>query len=174
MEINREGGDKMELYFNDNFFNAGEAQIMDASGASAGTLDLQSMFSATLSVYGPDAALRCTGKFRLFSGKWEVTDSADSTIGVLRSRFTLFSKRYEYDAGARGVFQIEAPAFSNAYSILDTSETEVASFQKTSNWLQSGAFCLRNDSTILDSYELIAVVMGVHSIQKRARARAAT
>lgn len=159
----------MELYFKDNFFSAGETKIMDTSGSFAGTLDLQSAFSATLSVYGSDDALRYTGKFRFFSGKWEVFDAFDSTLGILRSRFTFFSKRYEYDAGERGIFQIESPAFSNSYSILDTSGTEVASFEKTSNWLQSGAFRLRNDCADLDSYELIAVVMGVHSIQKRAQ-----
>ncbi|XEC97000.1 hypothetical protein AB6A23_10935 [Paenibacillus tarimensis] len=156
----------MELYFNDNFFSAGETQILDASGGQSGTLDLHSAFSAALSVYGPDSALRCRGKFRFFSGKWEVTDGQGSMLGVLRSRFTLFTKRYEYDAGRRGVFQIESPAFSKAYTILDSAGTEAASFDKTSNWLQSGAFRLRNHTTILDSYELIAVVMGVHSIQK--------
>jgi len=164
----------MELYFKDNFFNAGETSIMDASGASAGTLHLQSMFSATLSVYSSNNALIYSGKFRFFSSKWEVQDAADSIIGVLRSRFTFFSKRYEYDAGERGIFQIESPAFSYVYTITDVSGKEVASFEKTSTWLQSGAFRLHNLSTELDSYELIAVVMGVHSIQKAASNASAT
>jgi hypothetical protein len=103
-----------------------------------------------------------------------VRDADDSIIGVLRSRFTFFSKRYEYDAGERGIFQIESPAFSYDYSIIDLSGKEIASFEKTSNWLQSGAFRLHNLSTELDSYELIAVVMGVHSIQKAATNTAAT
>ncbi|WP_054028266.1 hypothetical protein [Bacillus sp. FJAT-28004] len=164
----------MELYFKDNFFSAGETLIMDAVGDSVGTLNLQSMFSATLSVYASDNALLYNGKFRFFSSKWEVRDAADSIIGVLRSRFTFFSKSYEYDAGERGIFQIESPAFSYVYSIIDMSGQEVASFEKTSNWLQSGAFRLHNLSTELDSYELIAVVMGVHSIQKAATNTAAT
>lgn len=164
----------MELYFKGNFFNAGETTIMDANGASAGTIDLQSMFSAMLSVYESDLRLLYSGKFRLFSSKWEVRDAADSIIGVLRTRFTFFSKRYEYDAGERGLFQIESPAFSYVYSIMDTSGKEVASFEKTSTWLQSGAFRLHNLSTVLNSYELIAVVMGVHSIQKAATNAAAT
>jgi uncharacterized protein YxjI len=164
-----EAGAAMELYFKDNFFSAGNTQILDAAGTSVGTIDLQSMFTATLTIYGEDAAFRFKGKFRSFSRKWEVTDANHSTIGVLRSRFTLFSKRYEYDAGGRGVYEIESPAFSYSYSILDANEKEVASFEKTSSWLQSGAFCLRNYSSDLDSYELIAVVMGVQSIQKAAR-----
>lgn len=158
----------MELYFRDNFFSAGNTQILDAAGGSAGTIDLQSMFTATLTIYGADAVVRFKGKFRSFSRKWEVTGANYATIGVLRSRFTLFSKRYEYDAGERGIYQIESPAFSYSYTILDSNEKEVASFEKTSNWLQSGAFCLRNQSSVLDSYELIAVVMGVQSIQKAA------
>ncbi|WP_339207476.1 hypothetical protein MHH56_07140 [Paenibacillus sp. FSL K6-3182] len=31
----------MELYFKDNFFNAGETTIMDANGASAGSIDYE-------------------------------------------------------------------------------------------------------------------------------------
>jgi uncharacterized protein YxjI len=157
----------VELYFKDNFFSAGETPIMDAAGEQAGTMDLQSMLSASLSVYGPGGELRVTGSFRFFSGKWEVADGSESVLGILKRKITFFSKRFEYDAGSRGVYTIESPAFSHSYAILDHAGTEVASFAKTSSWLESGAFCLQNHAEALDSYELIAVVMGVHSIQKR-------
>lgn len=147
---------------------------MNTTGEAAGTLDLESMMSYSVSVYGPDSSLRYSGKFRFLGGKWEVLDPSGFEIGLLRARFTLFSKRYEYDAGDRGVYSIEAPAFSHEYSILDESETEVASFQRVSGWLQAGAFQLQNRSSQLDSYELIAVIMGVHSIQKRQSSAAAT
>lgn len=164
----------MELYFSDRFFSSGVTEIMDMAGEASGTLDLESMMTYTVSVHGPDSSLRYSGKFLFFSNKWEVLDPSGFDVGLLRARFTLFSKRYEYDAGDRGVYGIEAPAFSHEYSILDETETEVASFQKVSGWLQAGAFQLQNHSTQLDSYELIAVIMGVHSIQKRQNNAAAT
>lgn len=158
----------MELYFKDNFFSAGETPILDAEGQSIGAIDLQSMLTATLTIYGPDSAPRYTGKFPFFSRKWEITDAGGQIVGVLRSKLTFFSKRYEYDAGSRGIFYIESPAFSYSYTILNADEKEIASFEKTSHWLQAGAFCLSNHSEELESYELIAVVMGVQSIQKTA------
>ncbi|RXZ79344.1 hypothetical protein EBB07_23080 [Paenibacillaceae bacterium] len=160
----------MELYFHDNFFSAGETQIMNASGASVGTINLQNMLTATMSVYDANGKLRCSGKFPFFSMRWEVTDGQGSVWGELRRRFTLFEKRYEYNTYSRGLFYIEAPAFSRSYDIFDHSGRKVAAFYNTNNWLQSGAFCLTNhDASLLDDYELIAVIMGVHSIQKRQR-----
>lgn len=45
-----------------------------------------------------------------------------------------------------------------------------ASFRRTSGWFSSGAFVLDNQSEYLDTYELVAVVMGVHAINKRRNA----
>lgn len=164
----------MELYFSDRFFSSGETDIMNADGEAAGTLDLESMMTYSVSVYGPDSAFRYAGKFRFFSNKWEVLDGTGFEVGLLHARFSLFSKRFEYDAGSRGLYTIESPAFSHDYSILDGNESEVASFQKVNGWLQAGAFQLRNHSSQLNSYELVAVIMGVHSIQKRQNSAAAT
>ncbi|MHA6480834.1 LURP-one-related/scramblase family protein [Paenibacillus sp. strain BS8-2] len=157
----------MELYFSDRFFSSGTTDIMNEQGEARGTVDLESIMTATLSVYGADSALRYSGKFRFFSGKWEVSDQQGFEVGVLRARFSLFSKKFEYDAGPRGLYTIESPAFSREYTILDQGGNAVASFEKVSGWLQAGAFQLSNSSTSLDSYELIAVVLGVHNIQKR-------
>lgn len=157
----------MELYFRDRFFSTGISEIMDAAGASMGKLDLESMMTSSVSVYGPDSLLRCSGKFRFFSSKWEVRDAGDAELGVLRYRLSFFSKRYEYDAGHRGVYDIESEAFSKHYSVLDKSGSEIASFEKVSGWLESGAFRLQNHSAELDSYELVTVIMGVHGIQRQ-------
>ncbi len=158
----------MELYFKDNFFSAGTTLITDDEGKPAGSIDLQSMLTATLTVYGPDSAPRYTGKFPFFSRRWEISDAKGLIVGALRSKFTLFSKRFEYQARGRGVFFIESPAFSYSYAITDTAGREIASFEKTSRFLQAGAFALTNHSDTLESYELIAVIMGVHSIHKAA------
>ncbi|WP_168120324.1 hypothetical protein [Paenibacillus sp. HB172176] len=162
-----------ELYFNDNFFSSGTTDIMNSTGDRIGTMDLKTMFSASISVYGKEGELRSTGRFRSFSNKWEVANTPEGTEGVLRKRFTFFQKVYEYESPSTGMLLIESPAFSRAYTIKSSGGQLVASFEQTNHWLQSGAFVLQNHSEKLDSYELISIIMGVHSIHKRARNTAA-
>jgi hypothetical protein len=80
---------------------------------------------------------------------------------------SFMSKRYEYDAGPRGVYEITSPTFSKEYRIQGYDGRTVAVFNQTSRWFQSGAFHVDNGSPLLDSYELITVVMGVNAIQNR-------
>lgn len=160
----------MELYFKDNFFSAGTSAIMDAAGESLGTIDLKSSFGSSLDIYDQTGVKVCGGKFPFFSGKWHISHGEDVILGVVRMRLSFFTKKFEYDAKDRGQFEITAPAFTNEYRVQDSYGQTVATFNRTSSWLQSGAFCLHNHSTLLDSYELIAVVMGIHAIQKQANA----
>lgn len=156
----------MELYFRDNFFNAGYTEIMDDNQEQAGHLDLKSLFGSSLDVFGP-AGLICSGRFGMLSNRWDVTSVDGRHLGVLRARMSFFSKRYEYDAGPRGIYEVSAPAFSQEYDVTGMGGRTVASFGRTSGWFSSGAFVLSNESEQLDTYELIAVVMGVHAINKR-------
>ncbi|NGZ75147.1 LURP-one-related/scramblase family protein [Saccharibacillus alkalitolerans] len=160
----------MELYFSDNFFGMGETEIMNEAGEAAGTLDLRSAFGSSLDVYARSGELLYTGKFRMMMNRWRVLDANDTEVGMLRPRFTLFSKKFEYDAGERGVYEIESPNFSKEYSITENG-TEVATFAKTNGWLRSDAYVLNNRSR-LDDYELVAVVMGVNAIRKRQQSAA--
>lgn len=156
----------MELYFRDNFFNAGYTEIMNHEQEQAGHLDLKSAFGSSLDVFD-NSGLICSGKFRMLSNRWDVTSADGREWGVLRARISFFSKKYEYDAGPRGVYDVSAPAFSQEYDITGMGGRTVASFRRTSGWFGSGAFVLDNQSEQLDTYELIAVVMGVHAINKR-------
>ncbi|MGF7048212.1 hypothetical protein J2T13_002719 [Paenibacillus sp. DS2015] len=160
----------MELYFKDNFFNAGISDIMNEAGETVGSIDLKSSIGSSLDVYESTGVRICGGKFRFFSNKWEVSDSSDELMGVLRARMSFFSKKYEYDAGRRGIYEIISPAFSKEYSIQSTHGETVVTFARVNGWLQSGAYGLHNNSAELNHYELVAVVMGVHEIQKRSRA----
>lgn len=157
----------MELYFNDRLLSRGKSDIMNANGDKVGFVDLEGMLTSSLSVYGPDKELRCSGKIRTWGYKWIVTDPSDETLGLLSDHYALFGKKYKYDATDRGSYTIEAPAFSRSYTIFDESGSTVATFEKTSKWLQPGAFCLLNTSPQLDDYELITVVLGIHHYQKR-------
>ncbi|MDR6727058.1 uncharacterized protein YxjI [Paenibacillus amylolyticus] len=156
----------MELYFKDNFFNAGYTEIMNQDQEQVGHLDLKSAFGSSIDVFAP-SGLICSGKFRMLTNRWDVTSADGSHWGVLRARLSFFSKKYEYDAGSRGVYEVSAPAFSQEYEITGMGGRTVASFRRTSGWFSSGAFVLHNESEQLGTYELIAVVMGVHAINKR-------
>jgi hypothetical protein len=157
----------MELYFKDKFFSSGISDIMNGAGETVGTIDLKSAFSQSLDIYGQSGEKLYSGRFPFFSGKWHITGPDEQAYGVLRVRMSFFSKRYEYDAGERGVYEITSPAFSKEYDIMGSDGQTVATFARISGWLESGAFCLNNHSSLLESYELVAVVMGVHAIQKQ-------
>jgi len=163
----------MGLIFRDNFFSAGITEIQNEAGAPAGRLDLKSAFSSSVEVYDGSGGLVCTGRFPFFSRKWIVSSPGDVELGNLRSRISLGSKRFEYDALHRGIYEIRSPLFSREYEIFDESGASVAHFEKISGFFSSGAFQLTNTAMKLNDYELAAVIMGVHSIQKRDSAASA-
>ena len=157
----------MELYFKDKFFSSGVSDIMNNGGEVVGKIDLKSAFTSSLEVFDNDGQIVCMGKFRMLLNKWVISDGRDGELGVLRRRMSFLTQKYEYDAGSRGVFEITSPAFSKEYSIQSSHGESIASFARINSWLQTGAFRLLNESKDLDSYELVAIVMGVHEIQKR-------
>ena len=161
----------MQLIFRDNFFSSGRTEIVDASGNPAGTLNLGSAFSATVEAYNAEDRLVCTGKFRhLLSSKWLVLGPSGEELGLLRSRMSFLSKRYEYEAYGRGNYEITSPAFSREYEITQDNGQLAARFERINGFFSSGAFSLNNNSDRLDSYELTVVIMGVHAIQKSQQA----
>jgi uncharacterized protein YxjI len=158
----------MQLYFRDNFWNAGLTDILDEQEGKVGHLDLRSSFGSAIDIYGPNDELLYNGSFPFFSGKWEVSGADGEQVGILRSRLTFFSKKYTYETIGRGSYEIISPAFSKEYEIIDDSENVIAQFKQVNGWLSSGAFLLDNQCEFLDSYELVAVIIGMHAIQKAA------
>ncbi|BCG61133.1 hypothetical protein [Paenibacillus sp. URB8-2] len=163
----------MELYFRDNFFNAGLTEILNEQGESIGQIDLKSAFGSAIDVYGDNGELLYKGRFPFFSGKWEVTDADGGQLGVLRSRFAWFTKKFTYETEGRGSYDITSPAFSKEYEVSDESRI-VAYFKQVNGWFASDAYVLNNQSDYLDTYELVAVIMGMNEIQKNAEANSAT
>ncbi|GGA46235.1 hypothetical protein [Paenibacillus physcomitrellae] len=155
----------MNLYFRDNFFNAGETEILNERNERVGYLNLKSAFGSSIEVYGNGVQV-CSGRFPFFSGRWEVQDVHGNTLGKLRSRFTFFSKKYTYETNGRGEYDILSPAFSKEYEVVNDYGV-VARFAKVSGWFSASAYELSNSSELLNDYELVAVIMGVHEIQKR-------
>jgi uncharacterized protein YxjI len=155
------------LYFKDNFFNSGKTEILSISQEVLGEVDLRGVFGSGLDIYDANGSLMFSGKFPLLSNKWTISNVRDEEVGRVRTRFAFFAKRFEYEAYDRGIFEIKSEIFSSHYEMFDESGTLVASFQRVSGWFSADAYCLENHSDILDSYELVAVVMGMHEIQKR-------
>lgn len=147
-------------------------EILDGQEQVVGQLDLRSSFSSAIDVFGSNGELLYSGRFPFFSGKWEVNDAVGEQAGVLRSRLSFFSKKYSYETIGRGDYEIISPAFSKEYEIIDESEKVVAQFKQVNGWFSSGAFMLDNQCRFLDSYELIAVIIGMHAMQKAANSAA--
>jgi uncharacterized protein YxjI len=155
------------LYFKDNFFSTGKTDIFNSSKEKVGELDLKSTFTSSVDVLDNDGNLVVSGKFSSFSNKWRLFDPSNQEIGVLKQKFTFFSKNYEYDAFDRGVYQIDSELFSYLYDISDEQSNQIAKFEKVSGIFSSPAYQLKNFTKKLSNEELIAVVMGVNAIQKR-------
>lgn len=157
----------MPLYFRDNLFNSGRTEILSENQDVLGEVDLRSSFGSGLDIYNAKGLLMYSGKFPLLSNKWLVSNAGNEEIGRVCWRFAFFANKFEYEAFDKGIFEIKSEAFSRNYEIFDEREKLVASFQQVNGWFSGKAYCLENYSDELDSYELIAVILGMHAIQKR-------
>jgi hypothetical protein len=157
------------LYFRDNFFSAGTTEIFNSSKKKVGELDLKSAFSASIDVIDITGNVTVSGKFPFLSNKWVITDANDYEIGVLKSKLSFLSKKYEYTTDSRGVYYIESEPFSYQYDIFDEQSNLAAKFEKVSGFFSTPAFQLSNFNEKVSNEEFVAVVMGINAIQKRKR-----
>jgi hypothetical protein len=103
--------------------------------------------------------------------KWLVFGRSEQELGRLRNRMSFISKRFEYEAYGRGVYEITSPAFSREYEVTAKGGQLAAEFQRVNGFFSSGAFRLTNHMPhLLDTYELAAVIMGINAIHKKQRA----
>ncbi|MFB9328472.1 hypothetical protein ACFFSY_21275 [Paenibacillus aurantiacus] len=159
----------MELYFRDNFFNSGTTDILSGDQEKIGEVDLLSSFGSSLEVFDGAGGALYSGEFPFFSGKWTITGADGTACGRLRDRIAFFSKKFEYEAYGRGVYEIRAEAFSSEYEIRDEQGQLAATFEKVSGWFSSSAYRLSCAPTSVDAYEWVAVILGMNEIQKRQR-----
>ncbi|TFB13783.1 hypothetical protein E3U55_15375 [Filobacillus milosensis] len=157
------------IYFNDNFFSAGQTDIFNEEQEKIGYLDLKSAFSSGVEIGDVDGTRKLKGYFPFISGKWNIDDAEESNIGILRSRFSFFTKVYEYTSKDGEVYKIESEAFSKEYTIMNQNGDLVCDFKKVNNFFESAAFQLTDYTDKISTYEWVAVVMGVNAIQKRRR-----
>lgn len=154
------------VYFTDRIFSSGKTDIYNESQEILGKLDLKSAFTSSVSVENQKGEIIVEGSFPFLSGKWTIKQPNGKEFGEVRASFSFFTKRYSYTTNS-GRFEIESPAFSKEYTILDGNKAAVATFKKVSGIFQAAAYELKNYSDFLLTEELIAVVMGVNAIEKR-------
>lgn len=154
------------VYFKDTFFSSGKNDIFNSEQQKRGVLDLKSAFSSGVSIEDESGRVIVEGSFPFLSGKWVVKQPDGKEFGVVKSSFAFLSKKYRYMTNEQN-YEIEAPAFSKEYIILDENKTEVATFKKVNGFFQASAFELKHNSNHLFTEELIAVIMGVNAIEKR-------
>jgi len=152
-----------DLYFKDTFFSSGESGILDEAGENVGMMDLHGLARARVDIYGPEGELRYIAKLMPFLLWWKVMNTAKEELGMLTLQAALLKRKFKYDAGERGIYMIEAPAFTKEF-VVAREGNEVASLVKTNKfWSSSDAYRLHNES-MLDAYELVAVAMGINAL----------
>lgn len=157
-----------KLYFSESFFSTGKTDIFTGEEEKIGEIDLKSMFSASVDILNGKQEVLVSGKFPIMGVHWRILDNEGTEIGILKEKFTLFSKKYAYEAYGRGTFLIHSELFSREYVIKqEPDEAVIATFKKVSGLFSSAAYELDNLSHKLTSPELIAVIMGVNALQKR-------
>lgn len=162
------------LYFNENFFSAGITDIYNEEKEKVGSLDLKGMFSSGVDVLDLHGNIVASGKFPFLSSKWKITNQDTEEIGSLKGKFSLFSKKYEYEAYGRNTYYIKSEAFSKLYEIFIDETTIVCKFEKISGFFSSPAFRLQIFTDELSPEELITIVMGVNAIQSRNKSSASS
>lgn len=162
------------IYFTDNFFSAGLTTIYNQNQEKIGSLDLKSAFSSSVDIINLEGKTVVKGSFPIFSRQWKITDENDHELGFLKQRISFFTKKYQYSAYSRGIYEIKSEAFSREYQILNEEETLIAEFKKISGFFAYPIFELTNQSENLSNEELVAVVMGVNMIEKRKRRAASS
>lgn len=157
---------KNVLYFKDNFFSTGTTEIYNEAKEIVGMLDLKSTFTSGIDVLDSKGNIIVSGKFPMLGMKWRVYDNKENELGSLKAKFSLFTKKFEYDAYRRGLFSITSEAFSKEYELFE-NDVVLAKFEKINGFFSSPAYQLTNSTERFTNEELIAVVMGVNAIQKR-------
>lgn len=155
------------IYFSDKFFSSGRTEIVNEDQEQIGALNLKSVFSPKVEVENKQGEIVVEGSFTFLSNKWVVLDGRGDQLGIVKVSFSFFSKQYKYFTKGK-VIEIESPAFSKEYRMVDEDGTEVATFRKGNAFFQTPSFELHNSFDNVQSEELIAVIMGVNAFEKSA------
>lgn len=164
--------DNQTLYFSDTFFSTGKSNILNEEKEKVGMLDLKSVFTSGVNVLDEKGNVLISGKFLFMRSKWFVADHTGQEIGILKEKFGILVKKYEYAAHHRGVYLIESEPFSRSYSIYE-HENLVGTFKKINRMFSTTKYQLKTSNNKISNFEWVAVVMGLHAIEQRKKSAAA-
>ena len=164
--------DNQTLYFSNTFFSTGQTDILNEAKEKVGVLDLKSAFTSGVDVLDEKGNVLISGKFPFMRSKWFVTDHSGREIGILKGKFALLVKKYEYAAHNRGVYLIDSEPFSRSYSIYE-HENLVGTFKKINGMFSTTKYQLRTSNNKISNFEWVAVVMGLHAIEQRKKSATA-
>ncbi|WP_143536107.1 hypothetical protein [Saccharibacillus sp. O23] len=155
----------MELHFGGKFWKAGKSPITLPDGGRAGAIEYGSS-----DVYVLDAEdyvlFRCRSKG--LPKRWEVYDAREELAGSLTRNSPMSVTKFEYDAGARGCYDIEMDPRLRGYRI--EGRREAAFVDRKKQWWASDRYRLLTENGAegpVNEYEWIAVMQGVALLSRR-------
>lgn len=153
------------LYISNTFFS-GKTDIVNEIQEKVGVLDTKSTFTSTVDVLDEYEHLVISAKFPFMRTKWFVTDYYGQEIGILKGKFTVLAKKYEYTAHKRGVYLIDSEPFSRNYSIYE-KENLIGTFKRINGIFSTPKYQLNIINNKINNFEWVAVVMGIQAIELR-------
>lgn len=156
----------MELHFGRKFWQAVKSPITFPEGGRAGTLEYR---SAGVYVLDREDYVLHRGCLKGIPHRWEVYDAREELSGTLTRNSPMSVTRFEYHAGARGVYEIELDAELRGYRIEGRREAVFVGRERS--WYASDRYRLLAENEVesaVSEYEWIAVMQGVAALRQRA------
>lgn len=160
------------LYVSNTFFSTGKTDIVNETQEKVGVLDTKSTFTSAVDVLDENEHLVISAKFPFMRNKWFVTDYSGQEIGILKGKFAVLAKKYEYTAHNRGVYLIDSEPFSRSYSIYEKEEL-IGTFKRINGIFSTSKYQLSTSNNKISNFEWVAVVMGIQAIEQRKKSAAA-
>ncbi|OWA34111.1 hypothetical protein B9G55_17445 [Saccharibacillus sp. O16] len=155
----------MELHVGGKFWPMGRSAITFPNGEQAGTLEYT---SSRAHVRDDEDYVRFRCRLRGLPKRWEIYDAREELVGTLTRNSPMSVTQFEYNAGARGYYDIEMDAELRGYRIEGRREAIFVGRKKY--WWKSDGYRLLTENGVegaVNEYEWIAVMQGVKLLRQR-------
>ncbi len=162
------------VYFEGNFFSTGNTRIFNEQKQEIGSIRLKRIGNSMVEIYDQAGNLLLRGKLGIWSHRWFVYDGEGKKIGVLKSNFPFFPKKYDYlSLQEEAHFILKPPYLGSECGIFDKTGKEVAHFERRDDLFDEPVYMLENHSPVT-MQELVMMIRGACTMQKRHRSAAST
>lgn len=156
----------MELHFGRKFWQAVKSPITFPEGGRAGMIEYR---SSSVYVLDREDYVLYRGCLKGIPHCWEVYDAREELAGTLTRNSPMSVTRFEYQAGARGDYEIELDTERQGYRI--EGRREAVFVKREQAWYASDRYRLfaeNGSESAVSEYEWIAVMQGVAALRQRA------